>query len=484
MKKVLLITVCILYCVMITGCGKLSSDITFHENGTVSTKMEVAIDDDARQFPGANVDKNVAELKQTFSKAKITDQRNGFVAEKEYSSIEEYVLSEPELLNPSEDYGGVRYRKGYFFDTYSIDSVFNGNKEIDTEWYRNINFNNSYEVALYSALKNSVNSAQATFSISLPSPADSHNASVSGSNNTTITWDLKPAILEGKDVPIKANFRLYHQNHIDLLMNVIVICISISVIAILLKLFKKDNEYIQKFSHHISVLFLITAVGTYLYLDHELNKIPQLTYKDRIVKEGTLDSEGRDFRKSIERIETGTINSLEIPAKILKEHDVNYEVAAVSTQDSNGFLAHVLGEGTGYVVYDKKYDIVATVHGRKLSDNVVKNFRKDYTLQKDGKISFRPVMFSMFIDEKKGDVDQELGTWSEFGHFIPIYVLFDVDNNDNVIIQNIYSSQGLNPSHYHSDVHNEKYIHLVNTIVTHIDSLRLDMKLREREKKL
>ena len=249
-----------------------------------------------------------------------------------------------------------------------------------------------------------------------------------------------------------------------------------------MKLFKKDIEYIQKSAHLISILFLAAAIGTYLYLDHELNTIPQLTYKDRIVKEGALDSEGRDFRKSIERIETGTINSLEKPSKILQEHDVKYEVAAVSAQDSNGFLARVLAEGTQYVVYDEKYDIVASIHGQKLSDDIIKNFRKDFTLQKDGKISFRPLIFSMFLNEKGGEADQELGTWSEFGHSIPIYVLYDVNkDDDSIVIKNIYSGRGTRPSHYHSDVHSEKYIHLVNTVVTHIDSLRLDMQLRDRK---
>ena len=190
--------------------------------------------------------------------------------------------------------------------------------------------------------------------------------------------------------------------------------------------------------------------------------------------EGNIDNDGRYFRKDPKHFETGAINSLDKSSKILKN------VVAVSSQDSNGFLARILDEGIEYVVYDAKYNVIASIQGRKLSDDVVMDFRKEFTVYKDGKIEFKPLVFSMFIyDEKGGGVDTDLGVWSEFGHIVPIYVLFDIDKDDNVVIESIYSAQGTtNPSHYHSDVHDEKYIHLINTFVTHIDSLRLDMKLR------
>ena len=308
MNKQILLIFGIMCCVFVTGCGKISNNVVFHTDGSVSEKLEVEGDRAASGFFRLDMNNEFNKLKSTFteknSNAKITDLNNGFLLERKSSDVKELVSKGGTLFNPSEDYGGLRYRKGYFFDTYSLDSVAlgqKGNPALDILDGNNFNLNNPYEMAMYTTSKNYIDSAKATFSLSVPSPADYHNATASESDNTLLKWDMKPALLNGDDVPIKVDFRI----------------------------------------------------------------------------------------------------------------------------------------------------------------------------------------FTVFIpNEKRGDIDDNLGTWSNGGHSIPIYALFKVDTkSDKVITDAIYSGSGtVNPSHYHSDVHNEKYIHIVNTVITHIDSLRLDMKLRERQK--
>ena len=347
MNKQILLIFGIMCCVFVTGCGKISNNVVFHTDGSVSEKLEVEGDRAASGFFRLDMNNEFNKLKSTFteknSNAKITDLNNGFLLERKSSDVKELVSKGGTLFNPSEDYGGLRYRKGYFFDTYSLDSVAlgqKGNPALDILDGNNFNLNNPYEMAMYTTSKNYIDSAKATFSLSVPSPADYHNATASESDNTLLKWDMKPALLNGNDVPIKVNFRIYHYDNINTMRGAIIFCLIVSFVMLILKLVKKDVKIIQQFAHYISILFLITTVGLYFYLDNELKHPPHLTYADRIIKEGALDSEGRNMKLSVMRLETSAPNSLEKASKILKEHGYKEEkVEAVSTQDEDGFLA-------------------------------------------------------------------------------------------------------------------------------------------------
>lgn len=469
----------VLLCSMIMGCGSMEYNVSFNENGTISMDMTAIADESLRNI-NSNIDKDMIDLKNNLSAqgAVVSDIKNGFAGKQKFSDVTDFVSHTSHIFSPNEDVGGVRFRKGYFFDTYSIDTIIMGNERpVDLQ----TDYNNPYETMAYATLKNNIDSSKVAISMSLPYPADSHNASEASNNDKNLVWDLKPAMLDGRDVPLKVNFRIYHKDNIDFVNNGIILFLCISLLMIVLKFVKKDRSEIQKYSYPVAAILALVAAGCYLYLNNSLNEIPKLTGSDRIIQEGALDKEGRSLSESIRRIENGGINSLDKAKRIMQEKGVSAEAVAVSEYDDEGFLVQVLEEGIPCYVYDAKDDILAAVTGRKLSDNFVEQFRKNYSVNSNGKVNYSPVIFKLYI-ENEGRVwgDKDMGYWQEKYHILPVYVLFDVNDRDEIETRNIYSGKGTSPSHYQGDVRDEKHIRLAKVVVNHIDSLRLDIKLRNK----
>lgn len=98
----------------------------------------------------------------------------------------------------------------------------------------------------------------------------------------------------------------------------------------------------------------------------------------------------------------------------------------------------------------------------------------------NGSKSYDPVIFTMtVIDDDKDSVDENLGKWHGNNHLIPMYVLYDLDSNNNIKAIQAYSANSLNPSHYHETINNGTYVLLAKTLFTHADSLNKDIELRK-----
>ena len=129
-----------------------------------------------------------------------------------------------------------------------------------------------------------------------------------------------------------------------------------------------------------------------------------------------------------------------------------------------------ISKGITFVIYDKKDDMIARVDYDKAllrpRDNKYETTDKEYM----------PLIFKMHIenDDKNGE-DKILGVWNGKVHEVPIYALFEVDANNNIVPGMLYSAQGKNPSHYHGVLKEQKNVNLANIVLTHADSLNEDI---------
>ena len=155
--------------------------------------------------------------------------------------------------------------------------------------------------------------------------------------------------------------------------------------------------------------------------------------------------------------------------EVLQSKNAIYKLAAVSKFDENGFFGLDISKGITFVVYDKKDDMIARVDYDKALLRPRDN--KYETMDK-----MAPIIFKMHIenDDKNGE-DKILGVWNGNVHEVPIYALFEVDNNNNIIPGMLYSAQGENPSHYHGVLKEQKNVNLANIVLTHADSLNEDI---------
>ena len=95
----------------------------------------------------------------------------------------------------------------------------------------------------------------------------------------------------------------------------------------------------------------------------------------------------------------------------------------------------------------------------------------DFYLKKD-KSGYPPLIFALMLPgQERGQVDDDLGTWKENFHVIPVYALFNVENGRIICQKPFYSAKGLTPSHYHGRVQNPKHTRLIETFLTQMPLL-------------
>ncbi len=129
-------------------------------------------------------------------------------------------------------------------------------------------------------------------------------------------------------------------------------------------------------------------------------------------------------------------------------------------------------KGVIFVIYDKKDDILASVeYDKKILNPKANKYEKldDYM----------PLIFKMYIkNDNKNGGDKDLGTWIDETHIIPIYALYDVDSNNNIVPGMLHSAQGSKPSHYQDVLKEQKNVNLANIVLTHAESLNEDINKR------
>lgn len=77
-----------------------------------------------------------------------------------------------------------------------------------------------------------------------------------------------------------------------------------------------------------------------------------------------------------------------------------------------------------------------------------------------------------YVANDTRDNDRNAGYWDGATHVFNVYGLFDRDGAGNVVPGKLYTASGRKPSHYHSVLHEQKNVDLMNLVMTEAKSLR------------
>ena len=481
-------------CLVISGCVTVQADFIFNKDGSITGQHTIEF--------SSMVDKNKLEDQKENDRKdgyEIKDISNGYTATKTTESIYPLVGG-TQMFNPDEYFNGVQVHKGLLYDYYSFDLFKKGeeNKMPKANYQANIpgffspNVNmNIWQYMDYrqqaeeqarqmnqmadQATKAAIDSAKMNVTFNLPYSADDSNADIKTNDNKTLTWDIKPAFLNNQDTSIQAKFKIYHEHTIIALIIIGIIILIIAIVLLVLGIIKRhDRRNRNLFLSFSAVLFIIVAGSAYM-AKHSIDHPPQLTMADRIVSDNAKDSNNKSLLTKLKAASEVPLNPIDTASKTISGKYPAIQITAVSSIDEDGFLALGTEDSKLYlIIYDARGKSVALVP----YDSRLLNYREHGTSTGKDKKLYDPMRFLLQVNEKKDNKDENLGTWKGITHTIPIYIDFKIDANDKIIPGMITSGQGAKPMHYQDALQEPKNVELANIVVTHIDSLRADIKER------
>ncbi len=476
------------------GCVKMDTDVSIAKDGSVTNSQEVTAIDTMKQLPydwRKDVEDGIKTAKETAKKEgeTVTEVDNGFKTQKVYPSIQAMIEQNTvtTYLNPDEKSEGVRYRKGFLFDMYSVNSTLITDRERQVfqkkiAGIKPSNNDNFFEQQVKITASTLMDSATYNLTLHLPYAADSSNADTISDGRQTLSWDLKNSMLLGKNQKnsIQAKFRIYHESAIYALAAAALILLLVGFGCFIYGLLKKDDASLRKAVFSVAGVMVLALIGECGFVYHLVKNPPELTNADRIVSSQAVDSEGRNLAATIKRMEDTPINDTAEIAEILKKHGYTDQVTAVSKKNDEGAVARLADKSKNlvyYVIYDAASDSVAKVTAsHKDVKDIVYSFREAYTKRKDGTLDYSQFIFEIErADDGYSSPDGRQGVWLQNRHVIPLYILFHVDEADNVIVDKYYTGGGRYPSHYHSDLKDERNKRLARIFVTQADSLKTDI---------
>lgn len=472
-----------LCCLLLSGCADGHMGYSVHPDGSVHEEHSIQVDDYfLKQIPEWK--KQLADAEQDFEKKNYMVERknNGAVAKKDYASFREVPPSvKPNTTwSPDERNGGVRYRKGFFYDTYSLDLPYEANESMRDRSFLYQQPQTAMDATLQELFKQGMEKDVFDFTLNLPYAADDSNAASTTAEGRELVWNLKPAMLGNKDVTVRADFRIYHKSALAATGVVGGILALYAIAALAMAVRKGEASPLGRWALPTGAvaLFVVCIFGG--VAAYQMKHPPQLTNADRIYNEATRDSEGRPLADGLKRLDQGRKNPLDGVADILKEQGITDSVLAASESDDAGFLA-LLQDKNGsyyYVVYNAKNKQAAEVYDH-LRGKGIQSFRK-YTVRKDGKVDYEPLIFSMRIkdDPNHSGKNAASGGWNKGTHTVPVYVLFNVDDQDRLTNKKFTTGRGYYPSHYMEELKNPVYLDLADTVAEKASSLKLDIRLR------
>ena len=127
---------------------------------------------------------------------------------------------------------------------------------------------------------------------------------------------------------------------------------------------------------------------------------------------------------------------------------------------SIGFLARETGTGK-LVVCDRKNHRVAVVEPIT-----------DFSILTNKQAGHEVFETRFYVANDTRDNDRNAGYWDGATHVFNVYGLFDRDGAGNVVPGKLYTASGRKPSHYHSVLHEQKNVDLMNLVMTEAKSLR------------
>lgn len=294
---------------LMSGCVNVESGVTINSDGTVHDKVSMALDPAMQSVLGNQ--NPFDDAKESYKNAhyEVKENATGFEAEKNYNSFFDLAKKGPVLYNPSEEDKGVRYKEGIFFDTYELDLLVpKGPQEVIT---------NPATQAL-------MQSSKIEYQINLPYPADDGKAHSISSDNRHLTWDMRPAIFEGKDVPIQVKFRVFHENRTLLLCvaDAVLLVAGIGMFAFGFSKLKRSTS--AKKYMVTGVIWTGMAVGLAAFGYHMYTTVPTLTAADNI-----SNHSGNRLGELLKDVDQGKIAA---SANTNTQANTNQPAAAATTQ--------------------------------------------------------------------------------------------------------------------------------------------------------
>ena len=142
-------------------------------------------------------------------------------------------------------------------------------------------------------------------------------------------------------------------------------------------------------------------------------------------------------------------------------YSVSGQIKETSYGNSSiGFLARETGTGK-LVVCDRKNHRVAVVEPIT-----------DFSILTNKQAGHEVFETRFYVANDARDNDRNAGYWDGTMHVFNVYGLFDRDGAGNVVPGKLYTASGRKPSHYHSVLHEQKNVDLMNLVMTEAKSLR------------
>ena len=217
-RQNLFILLLIFVCTTASGCFRISSDTAIHKDGSVDIKNTmVGVPLLAEQIQEAR-----DSAKKNHPNASLKDVQDGNMSGIEetthYKTIDEMAKADGNMFKTVEGKAkGVQQKKGWLYDTYAVDVLFEGKKDTQANMDQD-------ERAMMQAMLSSV---RADVSLSLPYAPESHNADKVMDGGTILVWDLASALMNGGDKSIQATFRIWNMTHIYITIGIAVVLILV-----------------------------------------------------------------------------------------------------------------------------------------------------------------------------------------------------------------------------------------------------------------
>ena len=259
---------------LVSGCFTAEIGTTIRQDGSVHQHVEMGVDPSVAALVG---DKGnpFDEQQEDFVKHgfTITKTDTGFSAEKDYPNIQSLVATGNKLYNPSEEGKGVKYRKGFFYDTYNFDLILP--KDATKQ----------HDVQSDAMTKRFMETAQSHYTLNLPEPPLRTNATDLSNQNTTLRWNLIDNFVEGKEVPIQADFLIRHDKNIKLVQYLGTILFIGALGLVGIGIYRRHIDGKKFLLVGGIACIVLTITGAMLY--HNYTHPPTLTEADRIVVSDT-----------------------------------------------------------------------------------------------------------------------------------------------------------------------------------------------------
>lgn len=487
----------LLFMLVSAGCGEIRSDYTVNKDGSISIVNEVGVASSAKNmFPGVKqaLDEEAENGRKLGYDVNRTD--TGLTQKKRFTTINDAVKSGINLLNGDENHGGVRVKRGYLYDTYSFDLYMKGQtyeapksnikfavepefNRRDPYWGLKAREVNKVNNQLNSMVDNSVavivESMKAEFTLNLPYSADSNNADKVSNNDMTLTWDVKKAIVDGKDLEIKTQFRIYHTYNIIVAVAGLVVVIAVGITIIVLSYKKRERVNQWKIGIAVGALMIIGGIAGGLYTRYLIDNPPALTPADRVIAANAKDSSDNALSETMEKAKKQGLNSIDDASSVLRVKGVSANILATSKIDDDGFIALAnTSDGMTIYGYNKKFDKVFNlVDVRKTTEeNIFSSYGKLYPNKEN---NYHSVVIGLVVnDADKNNADAKYGEWRGTTQILPIYMTYSQNEKKEFVIHRYYTGPGLKPYRY-DYIQDERNKALSNTVFFHLESLKLDM---------